>query len=116
MDNEPPPSGYPQYPSATPQPSPYPASPPPPGFSPYPAYPPPSKTSGLAIASLVLGIVWVYWVGSILAVIFAFVSLSQMKKDPRIGGRGLAIAGMVLGWVGVGTLLLVVAVAIASRN
>lgn len=94
---------------------------PPPGY----VYPPQvqyqmipaaTKTSGLAIASLVLGILWVYWLGSILAVIFAFVSLSQMKKDPRIGGRGMAIAGMVLGWIGIATLLLVIMVAAGSST
>ena len=65
-------------------------------------------TSGLGIASMVLGIVWVYWVGSILAVIFGHVALSKIKKDPSIGGRGFAIAGVALGWTGVGILLLVV--------
>ena len=64
------------------------------------------RTSGLGIASLVLGILWMYWVGSILAVIFGHVALSQMKKDPSIGGRGMAVAGVVLGWIGVGVLLL----------
>ena len=64
------------------------------------------RTSGLGIASLVLGILWMYWVGSILAVIFGHVALSQIKKDPSIGGRGMAVAGVVLGWIGVGVLLL----------
>jgi|TARA_B100000315_G_scaffold220659_1_gene223525 hypothetical protein len=55
---------------------------------------------------MVLGILWLYWVGSILAVIFGHVALSQIKKDPSIGGRGMAVAGVVLGWIGVGILLL----------
>ena len=63
-------------------------------------------TSGLGIASLVVGILWMYWIGSILAVIFGHVALSQIKKDPSIGGRGMAVAGVVLGWIGVGVLLL----------
>jgi hypothetical protein len=63
-------------------------------------------TSGLGITSMVLGILWLYWVGSILAVIFGHVALSQIKKDPSIGGRGIAVAGVVLGWIGVGILLL----------
>jgi hypothetical protein len=64
-------------------------------------------TNGLAIAALVLGILWVYWVGSILAVIFGHVALSQIHRS-RQGGRGLAIAGLVLGYVGLALLLLLI--------
>ena len=60
---------------------------------------------------MVLGILWVYWIGSILAVIFGHVALSQIRKDPSIQGRGMAVAGVVLGWVGVGVGLLVLIVA-----
>jgi hypothetical protein len=76
-------------------------------YSPVPP-PPATKTSGLAIASMVLGIVWVYWIGSILAVIFGHVALNKMSKDPSIKGRGFAIAGISLGWTGVGFLTLVI--------
>ena len=60
---------------------------------------------------MVLGILWVYWIGSILAVIFGHVALSQIRKDPSIQGRGMAIAGLVLGWIGVGVLLILFIVA-----
>ena len=60
---------------------------------------------------MVLGILWLYWIGSILAVIFGHVALSQIRKDPSIQGRGMAIAGLVLGWVGVGVLLILFIVA-----
>ena len=77
---------------------------PPPYGSPPPAAAP--GTSGLAVASLVLGILWLWWVGSILAVIFGHVSLSQIKQSHgRLGGRGLAIAGLVLGYIGLFFLL-----------
>ena len=66
-------------------------------------------TSGLAIASLVLGIMWLFWLGSILAVIFGHIALSQIKKDSSISGRGMAIAGVTLGWIGVAVLLIGVA-------
>jgi hypothetical protein len=82
-----------------------PAPPPPP--VPY-GYPPP-ETNGLAIASLTAGILWLGWLGSIAAVIFGHVALAQIKRSGgREGGQGLAVAGLVLGWFGVGTLLLVV--------
>ena len=29
-----------------------------------------TRTNGLAIASMVLGILWIYWIGSILALVF----------------------------------------------
>ena len=79
-------------------------------------YEPVGRTSGLAIASMVLGIVWVYWIGSILAVIFGHVSLSQMRRDETLRGRGMAIAGLSLGYVGVGTLLLIIIVAAATTS
>lgn len=65
----------------------------------------PRSTNGLAIAALVLGIVWVYWIGSILALIFGYVAKGQIDASGGTqGGRGMAIAGIVLGWVGVGVL------------
>jgi hypothetical protein len=78
-------------------------------------YPPPAKpgTNGLAIASMVLGIVWVYWIGSVLALVFGYVALSQIKNT-RQDGWGLAIAGVVLGWVGIGVFVLIIVLGIAT--
>jgi hypothetical protein len=82
----------------------------------YPAYvAAPQATNGMAIASMVLGILWLYWIGSVLALIFGYVALGQIKERNQ-GGRGMAIAGIVLGWVGVGALLLVIIVAIAAGS
>ncbi len=65
------------------------------------------KTNGFAIASLVLGILWIYWIGSILALVFGMVAKSQIDRSGGFEqGRGMAIAGIVLGWVGIGFLLL----------
>ncbi|HEY7372839.1 MAG TPA: DUF4190 domain-containing protein [Polyangia bacterium] len=65
----------------------------------------PKSTNGLAIASMVLGIVWVWWIGSILALIFGYVAKGQINASGGAqGGKGMAIAGIVLGWVGVGVL------------
>lgn len=52
--------------------------------------------NGFAITSLVLGIVWIYWIGSLLAVIFGVIALRQITER-RERGRGMAIAGVVLG-------------------
>ena len=65
-----------------------------------------TKVNGFSIAALVLGIVWIYWIGSLLAVIFGHVALSQIKKaDGRQTGRGMAIAGLVLGYIGIATFV-----------
>ena len=95
--------------------------PPPPGYGQQPpgyGQPPVGQsTNGLAIASLVLGIVWVFGVGSILAVIFGFVAKKQIRESGgRQGGGGMAIAGIVLGFVGVAGLVLWIILAIALTN
>lgn len=77
-----------------------------PGYGGPAGYQPP-KTNGLAVTSMILGILWVCWLGSILAVIFGHVALSQIKKSNGTQqGRGFAIAGLVLGYLGVATLIL----------
>lgn len=69
-----------------------------------------STTSGLAIASMVLGILWIYWIGSIVALVLGYLALREIRWNPeRIEGKGMAIAGVVLGWIGVATLLLGIA-------
>jgi hypothetical protein len=98
--------GYPQpyqqgYPTQYP-PTPYGGPPyPPPGAYPYPPYRP---TNGMAVASLVLGILWLYWIGSILALIFGYIARQQIRERGE-GGDGMAVAGIVLGWIGVGVVV-----------
>ncbi|RKN44968.1 DUF4190 domain-containing protein [Streptomyces hoynatensis] len=104
----PPAAGPPPAPGAVPQPPMYAA----PGRPVY-YYAPPPRTNGMAIASMVLGIVWIYWVGSILALIFGYVARRQIQERHE-GGGGMATAGIVLGWVGVGVLALVLVVALAA--
>ena len=95
-----------------------PATPPPPAFTAYSPYAPgiaqATSTNGLAIASMVLGILWLYWIGSILALVFGYVAKGQIARSAgRQTGRGMAIAGIVLGWIGVGVLALVIVLALA---
>ncbi|MGY2080684.1 DUF4190 domain-containing protein [Modestobacter sp. SYSU DS0657] len=77
-------------------------------------YPPPQRTNGLAIASMVLGIVWIYWIGSILALVFGYVAKRQIRERGE-GGDGMATAGIVLGWVGIGFLAIPFLLAVAVR-
>jgi hypothetical protein len=68
----------------------------------------------MAIASLVLGLVWLYGIGSILALVFGYVALRQIRESGQ-GGRGMAIAGTVLGWIGIASLVLII-IAIAGSS
>ena len=82
---------------------------------PYRGYPyaPLRTTNGFAIASMVLGILWLYWFGSILALVFGYVAQSQIRERGEAGG-GMATAGIVLGWIGVGFLALFIAFGLAA--
>jgi len=61
---------------------------------------PARKTSGLAIAALVLGIAGFIpplAICSIPAIILGAIALNQIKKEPAIEGRGMALAGIICG-------------------
>lgn len=86
-------------------------------YRPYVAPPALPKVDGLAIASLVLGICWVYWIGSILAVVFGAVALKRIAQSQGWRtGRGMAIAGLTLGFVGCGTLVLFIIAALSASG
>ena len=71
---------------------------------------PSSTTSGLAVASMVVGILWIYWIGSIVALVLGYMALREIRQNPEgIEGKGMAIAGIVLGWIGMATLALAIA-------
>ena len=66
----------------------------------------PGSTNGWAIASLVLGILGVVGfpplIPSILALIFGYKGKREIdRSDGTQQGRGLAVAGIILGWVAV---------------
>jgi len=91
----------------------------PPGAYPPGAYPPGAhypyagrrKTSALAIASFVLALLWIFGLGSLLAVIFGIVSLVAISHaHGALRGRGWAIAGLVIGAIG---LLLTIGIGVA---
>ena len=75
-------------PPAPAEPYPYPPYP----YPPYP-YPPAPRTNAMAIASLVCAFVF-----APLGILFGHLSLSQIKRSGE-DGRGLAIAGLVIGYV-----------------
>jgi uncharacterized membrane protein len=58
--------------------------------------------NGLAIASFVCGLLWIWWLGSVLALAFGYRARRQiMESGGGQQGAGLATAGIVLGWVAV---------------
>jgi hypothetical protein len=67
----------------------------------------------MAVASLVTS----FFV-PILGVIFGFIARSSIRKAAgRLSGAGLALAGLIIGWVGIGlTILLVILAAAAGAN
>ncbi len=71
----------------------------------YYGHPPARPTNGMAVASMVLGILWIVWIGSVLALVFGYIAKRQIAERGE-GGAGLATAGIVLGWIGAATFAL----------
>ena len=63
------------------------------------------QTSGLAIFSLISGVLgWTLlpFLGSLAAIVSGHTARAQIRRAPdRLDGDGLAIAGLVLGWASV---------------
>ena len=77
----------------------------------------PAATSGKAIVSLVTGIIGIFPV-CVVAIIYGHLALSEIKKSAgRLSGRGMAIAGLVLGYLGIVLIpvyLIILAIAIPN--
>jgi Domain of unknown function (DUF4190) len=66
-------------------------------------------TSGVAVASLVLSILWLCGVGSLLAVVLGVLARRDIaRSNGARSGAGIALAGIILGLVGLGTVALFV--------
>lgn len=69
-----------------------------------------APTSGMAIASLILGISGLTilpFFASIAAIIIGVMARNEIRQRPdELGGDGLAVAGIVMGWIAVGIALL----------
>lgn len=105
-----PPYGQPPYGHPGQPPYGYPAQPP--YGSPY-GYQAPGN-NGLAIASLVCSILgFLYGIPAILGIVFGFVARNQIKQRPQ-GGSGMALAGIIIGFLWLGLIVLGVVVALAG--
>jgi hypothetical protein len=115
-------------PPPTPPPSPPPAAPTPPPAPPASGqqtggygYQSTRGTNGLAVASLVLGIaqIFICIIGGVLALVFGYIARRQIDESGGTqGGRGMAVAGIILGWIGIGLgiayIVIVIIAAIVS--
>ena len=102
-----PPPGYAQVPSGYPSP---------------PGYAPP-QTSSNAIASLILGIIGIVLCPVITSIVGLFLGYGAKKEidnsGGRLGGRGVALGGIITSWVGLAIYvpiiaLIVIGVAVGS--
>lgn len=57
------------------------------------------RTNPYAVASLVCGLLWACWIGSLLAVVFGHLARRQIRATSE-RGRVPAMAGLVLGYAG----------------
>ena len=57
----------------------------------------PPKTNGMAIAGFVVALLCC----SPLGIVFSAIGLNQIGKNPSQGGKGLAMAGLIIGIIGV---------------
>jgi hypothetical protein len=76
-----------------------------------------AETNGLAIASLFLSIVWLFGVGSIAGIVLGYMGMGQIRDSGgRQGGRAIAVAGIVVGIVGLASLAVLVAFIVSSAH
>ena len=86
---------------------------------------PATKTNTMAITALICGVVQFFlwflflvpgFIAAALALVFGFVSMKQMTSRAE-GGRGMAIAGIILGALGVlGGIILILLVAVGLHS
>jgi predicted Zn finger-like uncharacterized protein/prepilin-type processing-associated H-X9-DG protein len=85
----------------------------------YAAHPPvaPLKNNGMAVASLIVGIVsfCIPIIGSVVAIVLGVLGLTR-TKDPAVGGKGMAITGIVLGALSVFVMPCLISIMLPSLN
>jgi hypothetical protein len=85
---------------------------------PNPNWQPGPGTAGKAIAALILSIVGLVlcpYVFSVLALVFGYMARGEIKRSGgRLGGDGLALAGIIIGWgsIAIWTLFIIAVYAV----
>jgi hypothetical protein len=82
---------------------------------------PATQTNGLAVASLICSCVGIipffFGLPCVLGIIFGFVSRARIKRaDGALGGGGLALAGIIVGFSLIGIFVLVLVLLAASGH
>ncbi len=72
-----------------------------------------TQTSGLAVASMIFGIVSLmgacaFVIPTLIAIVLGHVALSQCNNNRNLKGKGMAIAGLAMGWTSVPLYILLV--------
>ncbi len=89
----------PAYPAA-PQGAPY-------GYGGYAPVQPTNTLSIIAMIAAILGAIWILpFIGSLAGAIMGHISLGQIGKTGE-KGRGMALTGVILGWIGVAFTVLI---------
>jgi len=107
----------PLAPSMLGQTGPQPPSPTSPAAPQPPAAPPP-ETSGMAVGSLICGILFAFLPAAITAVVLGHISRAEIRRSAgRLKGDGMALAGLILGYVGISFIpIIMIIAAIAIPN
>jgi len=71
----------------------------------------PARNNGMAVASFVLSLV----LCNVLAIIFGHIALNQIARTGE-AGRGLALAGLIIGYISLGIGVLIFFSALGSTN
>lgn len=71
-------------------------------------------TNGLAIASLVCGIVGCFTITAIVAIVLGFVARNQIERTGGTQqGSGMALAGIILGFIWIGLSIIQIGIALS---
>jgi hypothetical protein len=82
--------------------------------------PPPvrQESNGLAVASLVssiLGLTLIPTIGSIIGLILGYMARNKIRDSAgAMGGEGLAKAGIIVGWIGIGLAAIGICIALIA--
>jgi len=72
----------------------------------------PAQSSGKALASLIFGLFFFVFPAAVVAIVFGHLSLSEIRKSAgRLTGHGMAMVGLILGYIGVAIIPIVLIVA-----